>query len=490
MFEKMKSKNLLLLILLPACLAAFFCNPGSLEYEEKVKITQTSGKDYGDIDKLTKDTYRIDIKTINLEADYYPAGFYVDCAAKVVFTMYRNNIKPIIHLDPVINDPKLLKKLELNGEKLDLTKDWKIIEGADSDQKAIEIQRYLNRGVDHTLKITYRKKTSMNYPILNSQVSDLYGRSNEEFFPTINRFGDMIRHFIRFRVHGEKLFRCIGSGLVREGDQFQEWTLDTELEVPSNTVMFVLAPLNDTVYEERRVSDVEVRIMAFRNGASIDRAFNTLTPWLLELKNNLGSFPMPRGYSVFLTDNGGGMEYFGGTISSNWALAHETFHMYFGTSLVLSTYRDSWLDEAINEWYEYSARANFYPINIDYKSNLVSGFSPVGLGFDSRAYDEGARMFEHIAGSIGGRTSMIEFLKYLIKNYSFKPFSTMDFLRYLKDYSGLDYTDEFKQWLFSGENISDTTRINNYIQKKHEVMIVPPPEILDSYPNLQKGDQK
>jgi hypothetical protein len=108
-------------------------------------------------------------------------------------------------------------------------------------------------------------------------------------------------------------------------------------------------------------------------------------------------------------------------------------------------------------------------------------------GFDSRAYDEGARIIEHIANTMGGRTAMIGFLKYLHRNYAFKPFTTMDFLNYLKDYSGLDYVDEFKQWLFSGENISSTTQVGSYVINKHMVNISPPPHILKKYPELQNG---
>jgi hypothetical protein len=489
MFEKLQSNSLKFLFLLLFCLIVLFCNPGQMDYTEKVKVVQTSGKDYGNIEQLTQNTYRIDIKTITVDIDYYPSNFYVDCVANVVFSMYKNNTKPIIHLDPVIKDSILLKKLELNGENLDILNDWQIIDGIDSNQRAMEIQRNLDKGVDHTLKITYRKNLSVNYYMLSSQVSDFYGRSNENFFPTINRFGDMIRHFLRFKVHGDMLFRCIGSGYVQEiaENGFQEWTMDTEREVPSNTVMFVLAPENDTILKERKVDGIDVRIMAFKNDASIDEAFNILEPWLLELRNNLGPFPMPRGYSVFLMSDGGGMEYFGGTISSMWALAHETFHMYFGTSIVLASYRDSWLDEAINEWYEHSVQSDFYPISYNYSSNMVSGFSPVGLGFDSRAYDEGARIIEHIANTMGGRTAMIGFLKYLHRNYAFKPFTTMDFLNYLKDYSGLDYVDEFKQWLFSGENISSTTQVGSYVINKHMVNISPPPHILKKYPELQNG---
>jgi aminopeptidase N len=196
---------------------------------------------------------------------------------------------------------------------------------------------------------------------------------------------------------------------------------------------------------------------------------------------------MPQGYAVFLMNNGGGMEYFGGTISSLNALAHETFHMYVGTSLVLSSYRDSWLDEAINKWYELSAINSISPISDNYSSNLISGFSPVGLGFDRRAYNEGAQIMEHISRAMGGRSQMIGFLHFLIENYSFQPFSTTDFLTYLYDYSGLDYQQHFNSWLYSGETITLSGAPPAEVAEKHHIDLNPPWEILKNYPELTIG---
>ncbi len=155
-----------------------------------------------------------------------------------------------------------------------------------------------------------------------TEVNDLYGNGNETIFPTINRPGELALHNLRFRVSSDIKFRLIGSSLVQkvENEDYQEWTLDTEIEMASYTVMFVLLPENDTIYEERSIDGVDVRILAFKDDASIDTAFSTLTSWLPELRNNLGPFSMKRGFSVMLMGIGGGMEYFGGTISSSHSI--------------------------------------------------------------------------------------------------------------------------------------------------------------------------
>ncbi len=465
------------------------CNPDKMDYPEQVPLVTTENKDHGDVEQLTRDTYRIDIKDIFLTVEYHPREFYFDAEAALTFSMYSDQTRPIIHLDPVIWDTSQLRGLELDGQTLDMDLDWAIIDGIDSDQQAIEIRRTLDSGADHTLVVRYSKALSRSYYMLNSQVSDLYGRSNEESFPTINRYGDLARHRIRFRVHGDLAFRCLGSGRITALHEagVQSWELDTLRDVPSNTVLFVLVPEQDTVEATRTISGVKVRIVTFQGGASVSDAFGILEPWLAELQNQFGPFPMPEGYSVFLMTGGGGMEYYGGTISALSALAHETFHMYFGTSLVLASYRDSWLDEAINEWYELSASGNLSPIADSFTSNMVSGFSPVGIGFDRRAYSEGAQILQHMAGSLGGRQAMVSFLSHLIRNRTFRPFTTPEFLDYLEEFSGLDYRPNFEQWLYSGETVDFTGSNSENGQHRMPADTSPPASIIARYPELNQG---
>jgi hypothetical protein len=273
--------------------------------------------------------------------------------------------------------------------------------------------------------------------------------------------------------------------VIKTGTAPQEWVLDAEREIASYTLMFVLVPEEDTVLEQRNIVGVDVRVLAFVGGASVSEAFDRLTPWLTELQANLGPFPMPRGISLFLVSSGGGMEYFGGTITSLWAMEHEVFHMYYGCSAIMATYRDTWLDEAINMWYEYSKDPSFPPINSDYRSNIVSGRSPVAVGFDLRAYDEGARVMEAVARELGGRTAMIAFLRYVHQLKQFVPFTTWDFLDFLEDYSGLDMGDQFNNWLFLG---SETYRPNESIFRYslQSSDLAPPGPVLEKYTRLKR----
>jgi aminopeptidase N len=448
-----------------------------------------------DEQQLLDDTFRIDIQTIEVTFDYFPEQSYVHGRAEVTFQMRPGQTQPLIHFDPAVRGqpPHLIR---LDGEVLDFADpaDVRIVEFDGSSQKALEFQRHPAENMDHTIEMTYRLDSPQGYPRFSPDVSDIEGTGNEEIFPTLNTPHELARHRIFINVHGSSPFRCLGSGLVEPvSGPVQGWVLDSEREVASYTLFFVVVPADDVQYRTRTINGVAVRVMAFIGGASIDEAFAALESWLPELEADLGPFPMPRGLSIFLTHFGGGMEFYGGTITSLSVLEHEVFHMYFGCSTVAKTFRDSWWDEAINMWYEYSVDPEFTPIPENYRSNIVGGRSPIAVGFDRRAYDEGARIFQAVAVELGGRGAMIGFLRYLHQNYTFAPFTTIDLLDYLEDYAGVDMHDRFIDWLYNGDRTyyaAVSTSSSPPLPQGRKVDLTPPEAILKKYTHRQARERQ
>jgi hypothetical protein len=165
------------------------------------------------------------------------------------------------------------------------------------------------------------------------------------------------------------------------------------------------------------------------------------------------------------------MEYYGGTISSLRVLRHETFHMYYGCSTVALTYRDSWWDEAINMWYELSADPEFPPIDESYRSGIVGSRSPITVGFDRRAYDEGARIIQAVAEELGGRGAAVAFLRHLHATRFFDPFTTMDLAAEIQAWSGADFHERFESWLYGDTAEAAASSRYDWI---HEVDTTPP----------------
>jgi hypothetical protein len=401
--------------------------------------------------RLLDAAFRVDIERIEVVFDVLPAERTVRAHAAVTFRMRPGQTRPIVHFEPARTAGGAA--LALDGAGLDpgLEGDVRFFTWEGSGQVSMEIQRDLAPGATHRLEAAYTLPMSDDFGRFHTSVNDLEGHGNETLFPTLNTPHELARHRVVLRVHDAEPYQCVGSGLVTRSDaaDVQEWVLDTEREVASYTVLFYLAPDADVVADERVVQGVDVRVLGYPGALAHETAFAQLEPWLAELRSALGPFPMPRGLSVVLTPSGGGMEYYGGTITSLRALRHEVFHMYFGCSTIARTYRDSWWDEAINMWYELSADPSFPPIAPEFRSGIVGARNPLTVGFDRRAYDEGARVIQAVATEMGGRDRGVAFLRHLHRTRSFDPFTTEDLAAEILSFSGADFRERFHQWLYA-----------------------------------------
>jgi len=442
-------------------------------------IEASKSPEKSDEDNMIDNAFRIDIQNIDVTFDIYTDTNNINASATMTFYMRPGYTKPVFHFTP-LSSGKTITSISLDEEILDKTNenDLKIVTFNGSTQKAVEIQRDLEENKLYTLKITYPANYAMDiYKKIWTwtNVNDITGVGNEYFFPTINFPSELAKHKITFNVHGGG-YSFISSGQTTYNtiDDGQQFIIEPIRDVASYTIMFVLIPADDVIAGEQTIDGVNVKIMAYKGGASINTGFSYLESWLPKLHTDLGEFPMPEGLSVFLTTSGGGMEYYGATITSLGALKHEVFHMYYACSTINKTYRDSWLDEAINEWYEF----HHSPISSTYTSNIVSGRTPIGVGFDTRAYNKGANIIGAVAEELGGVTEMIEFLNYLHNNYFFRPYTTLDFVENIKLYGNVDMYDNFIQWVFNNETQNKST---NQVDEKHKVDMTPPDEIRKKY---------
>jgi len=461
----------------------FFLFAGCADEEVKniVEKPDSSSKPI-DENTLMNRVFRIDIQEMDIQLEYNPSDDLLSGNSIIKFRMRSGQIRPLIHFDPL--EGRVINSIILNGEKLDYnnSSDVKIVTFKETTQDGIEFLRDCTGSEFHTLNIRYTFRHIDSYKSFYSNVNDIRGNGNEVVFPTINCPSDLSRHRITFSVKSDRPYSFMGSGRVKEksNKKVQKWILDSERDVASYTIMWMLIPTEDVVSKERIIDGVNTKVMTYKKGASIDSAFKTLESWLPELRLKIGKFPMKRGLNVFLTKRGGGMEYFGATITSLYALKHEVFHLYYGCSVIAKTYRDSWWDEAINMWYEYSALNSVTPVDDNFSSNIVSGRTPVSVGFNNRAYGDGAKVIESIASGIGGRDPFIDFLSYVYTNYAFAPFNTFEFIEYVYNYSGVNFKERIIKWLYDGKRTYFSAQglsVDDY----HKVDMTPPKEIIRKY---------
>ena len=447
----MKHAALIVAILALAALPAAAQPPGAWTPDSKVTAAA--------VDALLDGTFRIDIETIAVTLDWYPASGWVDGTARLDFRLRPGQSRAVFNFTPFATSRAAVSRLVIDGTSLSPQSeaDVRLVTVAGTRQPFFELQLPLDPAQPHTLTIDYRLTVPADYPRFSSEVNDIRGQGNEAVWPTLNTPHELARHIVTFRVHDRQAFRFVGSGqssVSADGD-VQQWVLDTQRAVSSYSVMFVLLPAADTEYREWLIDGVAVRVVAYPT-VNLTEAKARLESWLPELRRRFGPFPALHGLSLFLyNDAGGGMEYYGGTITSLNALRHEVLHSYFGCSVVARTYPDSWYDEAVTSWFEETARGvGHTALAASYRGNWVGARSPVSIGFSTLAYSDGASIMQAIADRLGGTDRMTEFLRYVVDHYAFAPFTTLEFAGFLKDYSGVDLRTQFVTWLYNGREPS------------------------------------
>ena len=395
------------------------------------------------------EAFRIDIQTIDVVYDIDPDAPAVDGRSVMNFQMREGQLQPLFHFDPWTpfgrGRHSSLKRVVLDGEEIPVdelvaTK----VEG--SEQNVFEIDRVLLSGT-HRLEFEW---SLWNWFLgdepgwFRTVVDDSGGMGNETLWPTINSPEELARHTIEFRIDSDKPYSAVGSAGVQQSVDggIQVFKIDTGREVSSYTVMLCALPSNAVSEHQFLAGDVPVTLLSTLDETKTQQAIEITKGRLFTLESDFGALAQPS-VDILLIDWDTGMEYFAGTTSGLEALPHELTHLYWGTVAVNATWRDSWLDEAINVWWNF----NSAPVADGFQSDLLSREHSLALGFDEWAYEEGARVLGAVAAEIGV-SAMVDFLAGVYRDRQFAPFTTADFVADLVAYTGDDvWIERFDRWL-------------------------------------------
>ena len=411
--------------------------------------------------------FRIDLSRVDVTLDLDPKKGTLSGRCRLTFRMRPGQTRPLFHFAPPIRRGSVkdvLTAVRLNGRPIDyMGAELCEVRFPGSWQPAFEVGSELAPEVEHELEVCWRLRDLYELRTagrFHCEVDDTAGVGNERLWPTINAPGELARHQIRLRIHDRRNYTVIASGRTtrvepapgsNQGD-VQVFLIDSGREIASYTLMIVALPASDVQVERFEVAGIPIRIVSDQSASRIASARSTIERTLPRLIHDFGPYPAPS-LQVFLTDWDEGMEYYGGAVTGIDALEHELVHLYWGTSAVGRSWRDTWLDEAIAVWW--AEPDEFEPLPNGFASNLVSGRSPIEPGFDLRAYDEGAAVIAEIADVLGGRQAMLRLLKEIHARRSFKPFSTREFLGDLLGAAKSEDLDErMERWLFAPSSAS------------------------------------
>lgn len=393
--------------------------------------------------------YRIDISDIDVVYDIVPEAEYVDGRSRMVFEMRAGQSRPLFHFNPWTESGRgavdSLRRVVLDGEEIPIA-ELSALRFEGSSQRAFEIDRELAAG-SHVLEFEWQlwnwfREDERGW--FRTLVDDSTGLGNEALWPTINSPGEQARHRIELRIDSDQAYSAVGSGGVTASvDQgVQVFSIDTVREVASYTVMLCALPQADVIERAFLAGDTPVRMISILNEADTQLAAAVTTAQLSILKAGFGELAVPS-VDILLVDWDTGMEYYGGSTTGLGALSHELTHLYWGTTAVNATYRDSWLDESINVWWNFEST----PVDAGFRSDILGGRHSLSLGFDGRAYEEGARVIAAVASRMG-EDRLLAFLNTVYRARLFTPYTTDDFVADLVAYTGDEsWLERFEQWV-------------------------------------------
>ncbi|RME95126.1 MAG: M1 family peptidase [Bacteroidetes bacterium] len=157
--------------------------------------------------------------------------------------------------------------------------------------------------------------------------------------------------------------------------------------------------------------------------------------------------------------------YLGGMIprDMNWdyIIVHETGHEYFGNSLSCNDLAEMWIHESFTTYLEslfveytmsYADAVRYLNSQRKFIYNREPIIGPRGVNFDDWAgsdhYYKGAWMLHTLRSAIGDDEQWFGILKGFYRKYALSPVTTADFVHYVNEATGQDWTPFFKQYLY------------------------------------------
>ncbi|MEQ1565457.1 MAG: hypothetical protein ABMA64_07460 [Myxococcota bacterium] len=392
--------------------------------------------DPAELGRALDEAFRIDLTSVDVTLRVEPEVSLTG-RAELRFVMRPGQQRAVFHFDPELHTEiplvQLFHRLELDGERLDPTSPDDLVqlrfEGSTED--TFELQRALAADGEHLLVVEWAVPGGFEAPRftgpgwVHSMVNDSKGVGNEGLFPTIDSPEELALHTVTIEVDDPRPYTAAGSGRLTSWvapDGLQVFQFDSERPISSYTMLVAVMPAADVTTEAFEVEGVDVTVVSSVGPGKTAEAVERTRDVIGRLVPDFGPFPMPR-LSVLLVDwRGGGMEYYGATLTGMGAVTHEVVHMYWGCSAVNRTWRDTWLDEAINVWWERDEDMDLNPSG--YSSDLRGGRTPIEPAFDGRAYGRGSKMFADVAERAGGKDVLVEILADVHQRRQWEPYTT------------------------------------------------------------------
>jgi hypothetical protein len=299
-----------------------------------------------------------------------------------------------------------------------------------------------------------------------------FGRA---WFPCFDNFTDRALYYTNITVDSGYKAYCNGylTQVENNGNQTQtfKWTMDEPIPT-------YLASVAIAKYEEvtMNVNGIPVILTSLAGDtANLRSSFENLPACIQRYEQVYGKHSFDRIGFNCVPFNGGAMEHAtniayplyaiaGGAKTSETLYAHELAHHWWGNTITCRTQEDMWLNEG---WASYSERIFLeavygkerYAEDIEDNHRAVLQFAHVqdeailpvsGIGhantYGRHVYNKGADMVHTLRGFMGD-SAFFKACASFQQKFKFKDVSTEDMLTHFQDYTTLDLSGFFNQWI-------------------------------------------
>lgn len=345
--------------------------------------------------------------------------------------------------------PNILEST-INGKAVSIL----LIDSPNRETKYRMIDQELAAGT-HILTLKNEVKENIeykgNYLSAAFWMSDLTDRNYIEQYLPSNVEYDQYHQILKIKITGAKATEhIVYTNAALTIDAMNEFTLDfPDYFTASSFFMHITKkgrlPSESLTYTTGTGKVIPVTVYA-KSRWSLSGVPQKIPKILKELEKKFGEWAHPS--LVVYIAGMGGMEHSGATITSESALGHELTHSYFARGVMPVDGNSGWMDEAIASWRDDGYKARSRP---NFSSTSMSAHSTYRRYTDRKAYNQGARFMEYLNHKLSGLGGLELFLKGIHTKYIHKNISTLDFQKELEGFSGMDFSADFKQYIYGNK---------------------------------------
>ena len=441
---------LLALILSSSALAGIEHAPPSFEIENKRAVW-------------------VDFKSAEYNLTYDVLNEKVEVISNITFSQNESGF-------PLFDSKNRIGSISINGEVVS----EKLIPTPEKTSQVRIVNKKLPAGT-HTMTI----KSSMNDGVRFKNKKRNWGNVSSAFFirdltdrmflerylPTNYEY-DNYKMIMDVEVIGTKRWHSLfANGNITKLTE-NHYRVEFPEYYVSSSVFFHLVPINKFVrwyltYPSIDGREIPVTIYSKYNW------YNRMVKkeaWrvMKELENDYGAWPHEQ-LIIYGTGIKGGMEYAGATETSIVSLGHELQHAYFAKGIHPANGNTGWLDEAIASWRDKGHQTVEIPF---YQSANLGAQSVYTRKTDKRSYKYGRSFMAYLDFKLkaSGHAGLKFFLREFAKKRMHTSVTTNDFKSDLENYSGLDLSEDFDQYIYGKDHTHKST-LNNSSENPHHPVI-------------------